>query len=123
MLALLGTSLSALDTHGADLDAAYGSPGQIGELLLTKFLLPFELASFLLLVAAVGAVALAGRRGGLDEDDLPVAPRHGLVAPAPEGYGHDGGGRRRLRGHRATPAGRRGRRRACRRPRMPEGGT
>ena len=78
-IALLGTSLSALDTHGADLGPAYGSPGQIGELLLTQFLLPFELASFLLLVAAVGAVALAGRRGGLDEDDLPLAPRHGLV--------------------------------------------
>ena len=37
----------------------FGQPGQIGELLLTKFLLPFEVASFLLLVAAVGAVVLA----------------------------------------------------------------
>ena len=81
-IALLGTSLSALDTHGADLGPGYGSPGQIGELLLTQFLLPFELASFLLLVAAVGAVALAGRRGGIDEDDLPLAPRHGLVERA-----------------------------------------
>ena len=40
-------------------------PGQIGELLLTKFLLPFEVASFLLLIAAVGAVVLARRRGGI----------------------------------------------------------
>lgn len=78
-VALLGTSLGALDSEGAGLGAGYGSPGQIGELLLVRFLLPFELASFLLLVAAVGAVALAGRRGGLDADDVPVAPRHGLI--------------------------------------------
>lgn len=78
-VAVLGTSMSAIDGDGAKLEAGYGSPGQIGELLLTRFLLPFELASFLLLVAAVGAVALAGRRPGIDPDDLPVAPRHGLV--------------------------------------------
>ncbi len=78
-VAVLGTGLGALDGEGAELGPGYGSPGEIGELLLVRFLLPFELASFLLLVAAVGAVALAGRRGGIDEDDLPVAPRHGLV--------------------------------------------
>jgi NADH-quinone oxidoreductase subunit J len=87
-IALLGTSLSTLDTEGADIGPGYGSPGQIGELLLTKFLLTFELASFLLLVAAVGAVALAGRRGGIDEDDQPLAPRHDLVGrPRPAGTG------------------------------------
>jgi NADH:ubiquinone oxidoreductase subunit 6 (subunit J) len=78
-VALLGTSLQALDTEGAELGAGYGSPGEIGELLLVRFLLPFELASFLLLAAAVGAVALAGRRPGIDPDDLPVAPRRDLV--------------------------------------------
>ena len=45
----------------------FGTPGAIGELLLTDFLLPFEAASFLLLVAAVGAVVLARRRRGLEE--------------------------------------------------------
>ena len=40
----------------------------MGELLLTKFLLPFEAASFLLLIAAVGAVVLARRRGGLEDE-------------------------------------------------------
>jgi len=44
---------------------SFGSPAEIGALLLTKFLLPFEIASFLLLIAAVGAVVLARRRGGL----------------------------------------------------------
>ena len=80
MIAVLGTSLKALDTEGPKTTVAYGSPGEIGELLLTRFLLPFELASFLLLVAAIGAVALAGRRGGLeDEGLLDVAPDHDLV--------------------------------------------
>ena len=66
-IAFISSGLQALDTHGADLGPAFGSPGQIGELLLTDFLLPFEAASFLLLVAAVGAVVLARRRRGLEE--------------------------------------------------------
>jgi NADH-quinone oxidoreductase subunit J len=69
-VAVLGSALKAIDSGGAKLDPAtggdaFGSPRQIGELLLTKFLLPFEVASFLLLIAAVGAVVLARRRGGL----------------------------------------------------------
>jgi len=68
-LAVLGSSLEALDTRGADLEPGFGSPGQIGELLLSKFLIPFEAASFLLLVAAVCAVVLARRRRGLETDD------------------------------------------------------
>ena len=65
VIAFLGSSLQAIDSDGAQYDPAFGTPGQIGELLLTKFLLPFELASFLLLIAAVGAVVLARRRGGI----------------------------------------------------------
>lgn len=70
-IAILGTGLKALDGDGAKLGAGYGSPGQIGELLLIKHLLAFELASFLLLIAAVAAVALAGRRQGLEDDVFP----------------------------------------------------
>jgi NADH-quinone oxidoreductase subunit J len=66
ILSLLGTGLAGVDSEGADLGAGFGQPGEIGKLLLTKFLLPFEIASFLLLVAAVGAVVLARRRGGLE---------------------------------------------------------
>ena len=40
--------------------------GVIGTLFLTKFLIAFEVASLLLLVAAVGAVILARRRSGLE---------------------------------------------------------
>jgi NADH-quinone oxidoreductase subunit J len=64
-IATLGSGLQAVGTDGADLAAGFGSPAQIGELLLTRFLLPFEIASFLLLIAAVGAVVLARRRGGI----------------------------------------------------------
>jgi NADH:ubiquinone oxidoreductase subunit 6 (subunit J) len=60
-IAIIGSSLKAIDTRGADLPAGFGSPSQIGELFLTKFLIPFEVVSLLLLVAAVGAVVLARR--------------------------------------------------------------
>jgi NADH:ubiquinone oxidoreductase subunit 6 (subunit J) len=70
-IAILGTGLQALGTEGAPYEAGFGSPAEIGRLLLTKFLLPFELASLLLLIAAVGAVVLARRRGGvgIESDD------------------------------------------------------
>jgi NADH-quinone oxidoreductase subunit J len=68
-LAILGSGLKALDGKGAAYVAGFGSPGQIGELLLTKFLFAFEAASVLLLVAAVGAVVLARRRGGIHDDE------------------------------------------------------
>ncbi len=66
MIAVLGTGLSALDAEGAGFFPEFGSPGEIGKLLLTKYLLAFEIASLLLLVAAVGAVILARRREGLE---------------------------------------------------------
>ena len=66
-IAIVGSSLGALDSRGTEVEAGFGSPAQIGELLLTRFLLGFETASYLLLVAAVGAVVLARRRRGLEE--------------------------------------------------------
>ncbi len=72
-IAFVASGLQALDTAGPDVKVAFGSPGEIGELLLTRWLVAFEAASFLLLVAAVGAVVLARRRRGLegDEDEGP----------------------------------------------------
>jgi NADH-quinone oxidoreductase subunit J len=70
MIAMLGSGLEAINTDGAAYDPGFGTPSQIGKLLLTKFLFPFEAASFLLLIAAVGAVVLARRRGG--EIDTPA---------------------------------------------------
>jgi NADH-quinone oxidoreductase subunit J len=73
-IAVLGSGLSVLDETGTGWFEGFGSPAQIGELFLTKFLLAFEIASLLLLVAAVGAVILARRRSGLDDPrELSVA--------------------------------------------------
>jgi NADH-quinone oxidoreductase subunit J len=60
-IAILGTGLSAVDGEGPTVPAGFGTPAQIGNLLLERFLIVFETASMLLLVAAVGAVVLAGR--------------------------------------------------------------
>lgn len=65
-LAIAGTGLKLLETGGPSIAAGFGSPGAIGEALLTKFLLPFEVASFLLTIAAVGAIVLSRRRRGLE---------------------------------------------------------
>ena len=76
--ALIGSGLETLDTRGADIGPGFGSPGEIGSLLLRGFLVPFEAASYLLLVAAVGAVVLARKRRGIEEE--PSAPQR---EPAP----------------------------------------
>ena len=69
VIAALGTGLSQINTEGATVDPGFGGPAQFGELLLTRFLIPFEAASYLLLIAAVGAVVLARRRRGLEHLD------------------------------------------------------
>jgi NADH-quinone oxidoreductase subunit J len=61
-VAVLASSLRALGDEGPDVAAGFGDPAAIGTLLLEKFLIPFEASSILLLLAAVGAVVLAGRR-------------------------------------------------------------
>jgi len=79
LIALLGTGLKGISGHGAGYSPGprtFGTPAYIGQLLLTRFLLAFEVASFLLLVAAVGAVVLARRRGGIDDADA-----HEALAP------------------------------------------
>jgi NADH-quinone oxidoreductase subunit J len=72
LIAILGSGLAGLDSEGSGFFTAFGTPEQIGELFLTKFLLAFELASLLLLIAAVGAVILARRRAGLDPESPEV---------------------------------------------------
>jgi NADH:ubiquinone oxidoreductase subunit 6 (subunit J) len=88
-VAVVGSGLGALDSRGAHVPAGFGSPGAIGKLLLEKFLVPFEAASFLLLVAAVGAIVLARRRRGLADhgDELPER-----AGQDPLGDRRDGGG-------------------------------
>ena len=66
-IAVLGTGLSSLESRGPEIGNEFGTPADIGTTLLERFLIPFEAASLLLLVAAIGAVALAGRRRGVGE--------------------------------------------------------
>jgi NADH-quinone oxidoreductase subunit J len=91
-IAVLGSSLKALDTHGPTIPLGFGSPEAFGRLLLERFLIAFEGASMLLLLAAVGAVVLAGRRGrGDDRRGEPVATEtpgrgaEGVLLHDPEG--------------------------------------
>jgi len=98
LIALLGTGLEAIDGYGAGYSPgpqAYGTPAYIGKLLLTRFLLAFEVASFLLLIAAVGAVVLARRRGGLGEpDEHETLTPLDLLRPRETGTIAEGVGRR-----------------------------
>jgi NADH:ubiquinone oxidoreductase subunit 6 (subunit J) len=74
-IAVLGSGLSALGSEGAGIqgatgdaaDSGFGTAAEMGRLFLTKFLVAFEAASLLLLIAAVGAVILARRRSGLED--------------------------------------------------------
>jgi NADH-quinone oxidoreductase subunit J len=99
LIALLGTGLQAIDGKGAGYSPgpeAFGTPAYIGKLLLTRFLLAFEVASFLLLMAAVGGVVLARRRHGLEEDDeeQDVLTPMNLLRPRSTGTMAEGIGRR-----------------------------
>jgi NADH-quinone oxidoreductase subunit J len=80
-IALLGSGLKGVSTKGAPYVPGFGSPKHIGTLFLTKYLFPFELASILLLVAAVGAVVLARRRRGLEPEEK-IGPRPATPRPA-----------------------------------------
>ncbi len=68
-IAMLGAGLKGVSAKGAPYVLGFGTPRHIGQLFLTQYLFPFELASILLLVAAVGAVVLARRRRGLEPEE------------------------------------------------------
>ncbi|MGI8429487.1 MAG: NADH-quinone oxidoreductase subunit J family protein [Solirubrobacteraceae bacterium] len=94
-IAMLGSALKGIRGRGAPYVPGFGSPRHIGTLFLTKYLFPFEVASLLLLVAAIGAVVLARRRRGLDQEhaeQLQVVIR--TVRPASTGTMAEGAGTR-----------------------------
>jgi NADH:ubiquinone oxidoreductase subunit 6 (subunit J) len=80
-IATLGSALKGVSEKGAPYVSGFGTPAHIGTLFLTKYLFPFEVASILLLVAAVGAVVLARRRRGLESPDEQFELR--IHAPRP----------------------------------------
>jgi len=104
-IAMLGSGLAGIKSKGAHYVLGFGTPRQIGTLLLTKYLFPFELASILLLVAAVGAVMLARRRRGLEPDEE-IRRRIGTPRPAYTGTMAEAAGER---GGELAPAPRTGR--------------
>jgi NADH-quinone oxidoreductase subunit J len=57
----IGLGASGRLRDEADINAAFGSPAEIGRLFLTDHLLAFEITSIVLLVAAVGGVVLGGQ--------------------------------------------------------------
>lgn len=48
-------------SYAADAMTPFGEPANIGQLLFTRYLLPFQLVALLLLVAMIGAIVLAHR--------------------------------------------------------------
>jgi len=81
-IAVLGSALKGISGHGAPYVPGFGTPEEIGRLFLTTYLFPFEIASLLLMVAAIGAVVLARRRQGLEQPDAELERRyHPLRSP------------------------------------------
>jgi NADH:ubiquinone oxidoreductase subunit 6 (subunit J) len=62
VVVVLGLAWGDALAEPAEVSAAFGSPGSIGELFLTDHLLAFEITSIVLLVAAVGGVVLGTTR-------------------------------------------------------------
>jgi NADH:ubiquinone oxidoreductase subunit 6 (subunit J) len=68
-----------------------GTAGQLGELLLTKYLLPFELASVLLLVAMIGAIVLSRKTFETNSNGLFFSLTDGQLVPEATGWKKDVG--------------------------------
>jgi hypothetical protein len=95
-IALFGTGIEAIESKGAEYARPYGEPSEVGRLFLTDYLVAFEVASLLLLTAAVGAVILARRRSGL-ADAREISVTEAMRTPltkgdAPEGTMIEAGG-------------------------------
>lgn len=95
-IALLGSALSGINSQGARYKVGFGTPEQIGKLFLTDYLFVFEVASLLLLVAAIGAIVLARRRRGLEDDDGSIARVIGERRPSYTGTMAEGAGVRQV---------------------------
>jgi NADH-quinone oxidoreductase subunit J len=59
---VLADSMATTQLFGPSLDSTFGTVAPLGQILLTKYVLPFEMAAVLLLVGIVGAVVVAKRR-------------------------------------------------------------
>jgi NADH-quinone oxidoreductase subunit J len=80
-IAMLGSALKGISGKGAPYKLGFGTPQRIGREFLTTYLFPFEIASILLLVAAVGAIVLARRRRGLEASGQDAGPPATFARP------------------------------------------
>jgi NADH:ubiquinone oxidoreductase subunit 6 (subunit J) len=58
IVVVVGLKASGRLSEAPDIDAAFGSPAEIGRVFLSDHLLAFEVTSIVLLVAAIGGVIL-----------------------------------------------------------------
>ena len=72
VVVVIGLKAGDALTDAAEVEAAFGSPAEIGRVFLTDHLLAFEITSIVLLVAAVGGVILGTKTR--DEEALEQAP-------------------------------------------------
>jgi NADH-quinone oxidoreductase subunit J len=76
-------------------DSSFGGIDAFGSVLFADALVPFEVSSALLMVAAVGAIAVArGRQGEhtLSKSELEIARSKSVVAEPPRVHGSEGSG-------------------------------
>ena len=74
LLFVIGLAAGDRLTDAAEVERAFGSPGEIGRLFLTDHLLAFEITSIVLLVAAVGGVVLGTRAAAEDDAEGVLHP-------------------------------------------------
>jgi NADH-quinone oxidoreductase subunit J len=101
--AILSSGLKALSTHGPDVPAGFGDPAAIGNVLLERFLVPFEASSLLLLIAAVGAIVLANRKPHAERPNAGTGQRESFIGND-SGAGSGSGDAATSSGHSAPEA-------------------
>jgi NADH:ubiquinone oxidoreductase subunit 6 (subunit J) len=69
IVVVIGLKAGDLLADEAEVEAAFGSPAEIGRFFLTDHLLAFEITSIVLLVAAVGGVILGTKTRAEEELD------------------------------------------------------
>ena len=76
IILVIGLKAGGRLSDEADIQAAFGSPAEIGRLFLTDHLLAFEITSIVLLVAAVGGVILGAHSRLTAEERAAAALYH-----------------------------------------------
>jgi NADH-quinone oxidoreductase subunit J len=69
VIVVIGLKAGGRLSGAADIDAAFGSPAEVGRLFLTDNLLAFEITSVVLLIAAIGGVVLGSHARRLQQEE------------------------------------------------------